>query len=135
MSTQTPQAGGHITAISYDNHLMTETAPTPDTAASAVRRALAAPLTKRAWAELGYTVTSFLLTVAAVTFIVPMLENGVFYTTAQGRVDPGLPGALGRDIWGEGACHTSMRRGYGARQRCRGAVGDTRRIRAVSEWR
>ena len=79
MSTQTPQAGGHITAISYDNHLMTETARAPETAASSVRRALAAPFTKRAWAELGYTVTSFLLAVAAVAFIVPMLENGIFW--------------------------------------------------------
>ena len=82
MSTQTPQAGGHITAIPYDNHLMTETARTPETAASSVRRALAAPFTKRAWAELGYTVTSFLLAVAAVTFIVPMLENGIFWAVS-----------------------------------------------------
>src|SRR5579863_378446 len=82
MSTQTPQAGGHSTVISYDNHLMTETDRTPGTAASSVRRALAAPFTKRAWAELGYTVTSFLLAVAAVTFIVPMLENGIFWAVS-----------------------------------------------------
>jgi signal transduction histidine kinase len=82
MSTKTPQAGGHITAIPYDNHLMTETARAPETAASSVRRALAAPFTKRAWAELGYTVTSFLLAVAAVTFLVPMLENGVFWAVS-----------------------------------------------------
>ena len=86
MSTQTPQAGGHITANSYDNHLMTETARTPETAASSVRRALAAPFTKRAWAELGYTVTSFLLAVAAVTFIVPMLENGIFWAVSTAPV-------------------------------------------------
>src|ERR1700685_3992113 len=76
MSTQTSQAGGHSTVISYDNHLMTETAETP---ASWLRRALGAPFTRRAWAEVGYTVTSFLLAVAAVTFIVPMLENGIFW--------------------------------------------------------
>jgi len=76
MSTQTSQADGHSTVISYDNHLMTETA---ETAASRVRRALQAPFTRRAWAEVGYTVTSFLLAVAAVTFIVPMLENGIFW--------------------------------------------------------
>ena len=76
MSTQTPQAGGHITAISYDNHLMTESAQTP---ASWLRRALVAPFTKRARAEVGYTVISFLLAVAAVAFIVPMLENGIFW--------------------------------------------------------
>jgi len=78
MNTQTPQAGGHFTAVPYDNHLMTETAETAETAASSLRRALAAPFTRRAWAELGYAVTSFLLAVAAVTFIVPMLENGFF---------------------------------------------------------
>src|SRR3984957_2007711 len=76
MSTQTPQVGGHSTVIPYDNHLMTESA---ESAASRLRRALAAPFTKRAWAEVGYTVTSFLLAVAAVTFIVPMLENGIFW--------------------------------------------------------
>jgi len=54
------------------------TAEKAETAASSVRRALAAPFTRRAWAELGYAVTSFLLAVAAVTFIVPMLENGIF---------------------------------------------------------
>jgi signal transduction histidine kinase len=79
MSTKTPQAGGHGTAISYDNHLMTETTETAETAASSLRRALVAPFTKRAWAEVGYTVTSFLLAVAAVAFIVPMLENGIFW--------------------------------------------------------
>src|ERR1700685_1963804 len=76
MSTQTSQAGGHSTVITYDNHLMTETAETP---ASWLRGALGAPFTRRAWAEVGYTVTSFLLAVAAVTFIVPMLENGIFW--------------------------------------------------------
>ncbi len=82
MSTQTPQAGGHITAISYDNHLMTETARAAQpaqTAASSVRRMLQAPFTRRAWAEVGYAITSFFLAVAAVTFIVPMLENGIFW--------------------------------------------------------
>jgi signal transduction histidine kinase len=83
MSTQTPQADGHSTVISYDNHLMTDTA---ETAASRVRRALQAPFTKRAWAEVGYTVTSFLLAVAAVTFIVPMLENGIFWAISTAPV-------------------------------------------------
>src|ERR1700728_3008842 len=76
MSTQTSQAGGHSTVISDDHHHITETAETP---ASWLRRALGAPFTRRAWAEVGYTVTSFLLAVAAVTFIVPMLENGIFW--------------------------------------------------------
>jgi hypothetical protein len=76
MSTQTPQAGGHITAISYDNHLMTETA---GPAASPMRHAMEAPFTKRAWNQLGHAVTSFLVAVAAVAFILPMLENGIFW--------------------------------------------------------
>jgi signal transduction histidine kinase len=76
MSTQTPQAGGHITAISYDNHLMAEV---PGTTASPVRHAMVAPFSRRAWNQLGHAVTSFLLAVAAVTFIVPMLENGIFW--------------------------------------------------------
>jgi len=76
MSTQTPQAGGHITAISYDNHLMAEV---PDTIASPVRHAMVAPFSRRAWNQLGHAVTSFLLAVGAVTFIVPTLENGIFW--------------------------------------------------------
>jgi signal transduction histidine kinase len=79
MSTQTPRAGGHITAIPYDNHLMTETAETASPAAAPLRRAMVAPFSKRAWAELSHAVTSFLLASAAVSFIVPMLENGLFW--------------------------------------------------------
>jgi signal transduction histidine kinase len=77
MSTQTPQAGGYITAVPYDNHLMTETAET--TTASPVRRAIEAPFARRTGSEFGHTVTSFLLALAAVAFIVPMLENGIFW--------------------------------------------------------
>ena len=89
MSTKTPQAGGHSTVIPYDNHLMTETAETAktaETAVSSVWHALQAPFTKRAWAELGYTVTSFFLSVVAVGFIVPMLENGVFWALSAAPV-------------------------------------------------
>jgi len=61
---------------------MTETAQTARTAgtpaAPPVRRAIEAPFTRRAWNQLGHSVTSLLLAVAAVAFIVPMLENGIF---------------------------------------------------------
>ena len=77
MSTQTPQAGGHSTVIPYDNHLMTENGETSRVARCGTRsrrRSPSAPGT-----EVGHTVTSFLLAVAAVAFIVPMLENGIFW--------------------------------------------------------
>jgi signal transduction histidine kinase len=76
MSAKTPQAGGHGTVLPYDNHLMTETA---ETSASPLWHAIEAPFTKRAWNQLGHTVTSFLLAVVAVTFVVPMLHNGYFW--------------------------------------------------------
>lgn len=85
MSTKTPHAGGHIAAIPYDNHLMTETAATAGTAgtagtaASPLRRAIEAPFSKRAWSELGHTLSSFLLAAFAFAVIVPMLENGLFW--------------------------------------------------------
>ena len=87
MSTKTPQAGGHVTAIPYDNHLMTETAETAGSAATAaepttaspLRRAIQASFTRRGGMEFSHTVTSFLLALAAVAFIVPMLGNGIFW--------------------------------------------------------
>jgi signal transduction histidine kinase len=79
MSAQTPPAGGHSTGIPYDNHLMTETAGTATRAAFPLRRMLAAPFSKRAWAELGHALTSYLLAASAFVVIVPMLENPLFW--------------------------------------------------------
>jgi hypothetical protein len=49
------------------------------TAVVSVRRALTAPFTKRAWAQLGYTLVTFPLAIVAFAFMVPMLENGLFW--------------------------------------------------------
>jgi signal transduction histidine kinase len=80
MRTQTPAADGHSTVITYDNHLMTESAASP------LRRVIEAPFTKRAWTELGHALATFPLAVAAVAFIVPMLENGIFWGISAGIV-------------------------------------------------
>jgi signal transduction histidine kinase len=76
MRTQTPARGGHGTVITYDNHLMTESASSP------LRRVIEAPFTRRAWTELGYTLASFPLALAAVAFFVPMLENGLLWAVS-----------------------------------------------------
>jgi signal transduction histidine kinase len=80
MRTQTPAPGGHSTVITYDNHLMTESAASP------LRRVIEAPFTRRAWTELGHTLASFPLAVAAVAFIVPLLENGIFWAVSTAGV-------------------------------------------------
>jgi signal transduction histidine kinase len=76
MNTRTRTAGGHSTVITYDNHIMTESATSP------LRRVIEAPFTRRAWTELGYTLASFPLAVAAVAFLVPMLENGLLWAVS-----------------------------------------------------
>jgi signal transduction histidine kinase len=73
-------AGGHSAAILNDNHIMTESAVSP------LKGALKAPFTKRAWAELGYTLVTLPLAFAAVAFIVPMLANGLFWAISAAGV-------------------------------------------------
>lgn len=73
MNTQTNSADGHSTVITYDNQLMTESAPAP------LRRVIETPFTRRAWSELGHILVTFPLAAAAVAFIVPMLENGILW--------------------------------------------------------
>ncbi|MGH3216267.1 MAG: sensor histidine kinase [Trebonia sp.] len=46
---------------------------------SPVRRALTAPFTRRAWAELGYAVVSFPLALVAFVFSFVTLHNGIFW--------------------------------------------------------
>ena len=65
--------GGHSTVVMTDNRIMTGSAASP------LRHALQAPFTRRAWAELGYTLVTVPLACAAVAFFVPMLENGIFW--------------------------------------------------------
>jgi signal transduction histidine kinase len=80
MNTQRRSAGGHGTVITYDNQLMTESAPAP------LRRVIETPFTRRAWSELGHILVSFPLAAAAVAFIVPMLENGLLWGLSAGPV-------------------------------------------------
>jgi len=57
-----------------------------ESAASPLRRVIEAPFTKRAWSELGHTLATFPVAVAAVAFIVPMLENGLLWGISAGLV-------------------------------------------------
>ena len=49
---------------------------------SPLRRILCAPFTRRAWAELAYSVVSALLDVGALVFIVPFLANGALWAAS-----------------------------------------------------
>jgi signal transduction histidine kinase len=73
MKREVAIAGSHSAAIMNDNRNMTESAASP------FSRVLKGPFTRRAWAELAYTLRSFPLAIVAVAFIVPMLENGPFW--------------------------------------------------------
>ena len=73
MRTQTKSAGGHSTVITYDNHIMTESAASP------LRRVIEAPFTRRAWNEVGYALASLALAIAALAFIVVFLVNGILW--------------------------------------------------------
>jgi signal transduction histidine kinase len=97
MRTQTPAADDHSTVITYDNHLMNEQAASPP------RHVIEAPFTKRAWTELGHALVSFPLTIAAVVFIVPMLENGLLWaiSTAGVRKLGAVARSLARALLGE----------------------------------
>jgi signal transduction histidine kinase len=74
MKREIATADGRSAAIMNDNRIMTRSAASP------FWRALKAPFTRRAWAELAYTLRSFPLAIVAVAFIVPMLENGPFWS-------------------------------------------------------
>jgi signal transduction histidine kinase len=72
-------AGGHRTVIVYDNHLMTRSA------APLLLRLLKAPFTRRAWAELGYTLAGVPLAIAGFVYTVAGLGNGPLWAvTAPG---------------------------------------------------
>jgi signal transduction histidine kinase len=80
MRTQTKPSGGHSTVITYDNHLMTESPASP------LRHVIEAPFTRRAWAELGYTLVGFPLAIAAIAFIVPTLAGGGLWALSTDSV-------------------------------------------------
>lgn len=60
----------------YDNQHMTGQAAVPLT------RILKAPFTRRAWAELAYTLVTFPLALASVTFALPTLYNGILWAVS-----------------------------------------------------
>jgi signal transduction histidine kinase len=97
MKTQTRVTGGHSTVITYDNQVMAESASSP------LRRVVEAPFTQRAWAELGYTLASFWLGLAAVAFTIPMLVNGVLWAVSADPVRwfARLARILARELLGE----------------------------------
>jgi signal transduction histidine kinase len=97
MRTQTKSAGGHSTVITYDNHIMTESAASP------LRRVIEAPLTRRAWSEVGHAFASFALTIAALAFIVPMLASGILWaaSTTIVRKYGAVARSLARELLGE----------------------------------
>ena len=59
-----------------DNLTMTGPSSSP------LLRILRAPFTRRAWAELAYSIVSALLDVGALVFIVPMLFNGALWAAS-----------------------------------------------------
>jgi signal transduction histidine kinase len=63
-------AGGHSAAIVNDNLIMTGSAASP------LRRLLQAPFTRRAWTELGYTLATLPLALAAFAFTVILIPPG-----------------------------------------------------------
>jgi signal transduction histidine kinase len=76
MRTRTLPADGHTAVITYDNQLMTEQAASP------WRHVIEAPFTRRPWAELGHLLASLPVAASAVAFLVPMLENGIFWAVS-----------------------------------------------------
>jgi signal transduction histidine kinase len=67
---------GHSTAIMGDNHIMTASAGSP------LRRIVHAPFTRRAWAELAYSIVSFPLAVGAFVFTVAMLTMVILWSAS-----------------------------------------------------
>jgi len=76
MKRQIRAAGGHNTVIVHDNHIMARPAESP------LRGVLQAPFTKRALAELRYTLVTLPLALAAVAFTVPMLASGPLWAVS-----------------------------------------------------
>jgi len=76
---RTPASGDGAAKIS-DNHTMAGLTSSP------LRRAVTAPFTRRAWADLAYAVVSFPLAMAAFAFSLVMLENGIFWAVSAPAV-------------------------------------------------
>jgi hypothetical protein len=87
----------------YDNLIMTGPAGTGRRTASPVLRGLAAPVSKRAWAEIRYTFLTLPLALAGVAFTVLMIENGLFWAASVAglRKLNATARHLGRELIGE----------------------------------
>ncbi len=73
-----------ITANDFISDNLTMTGPDQDSR-SPLRRILRAPFTRRTWDELAYSVSSLLLAVGALLFIVPTLANGAAVGAVRAR--------------------------------------------------
>jgi signal transduction histidine kinase len=100
MNMKTTPAGGHITAITYDNHIMAESA---QSAVSPLRHVIEAPFTRRAWAELGHILVSFPVAATAVAFMTPMLHDGALWAVSASvlRRYGAVARYLARELLGE----------------------------------
>ncbi|MGH3177341.1 MAG: sensor histidine kinase [Streptosporangiaceae bacterium] len=70
-----------ITAKDFISDNLTMTGPDQGSS-SLLRRILGAPFSRRTWNELAYSVSSLLLTVGALMFIVPTLANGLLWAAS-----------------------------------------------------
>ena len=87
-----------ITANDFISDNLTMTGPDQGSS-SPLRRILRAPFTRRTWDELAYSVSSLLLALGALIFIVPTLANGLLWALSA----PGVRklGAASRFLAGE----------------------------------
>jgi signal transduction histidine kinase len=76
MNKSLATAGGYHATIMYDNHFMNRPP------ASQLVRLLRAPFTRRAWAELLYSVVTFPLAVAGFVFTVAGIGNGLLWAAS-----------------------------------------------------
>jgi hypothetical protein len=91
-----------ITANDFISDNLTMTGPDQGSS-SPLRRILRAPFTRRTWDELAYSVSSLLLALGALIFIVPTLVNGLLWAlSAPGVRNLGAAGRfLARELLGE----------------------------------
>ena len=90
-------AGGHSAAILNDNLIMTGSAASP------LRHVLKAPFTKRARAELGYTLATLPIAFAAVVYTVVMIGNGLLWAVSAAGLRKFAAGSrfYARELLGE----------------------------------
>jgi signal transduction histidine kinase len=97
MTRKIVSAHGHHTMIMDDNLIMTGPVLAP------ARSTLVARLFKRTWAELGYTLVTLPLVIAAFSYILLMIENGLLWAVSASGVRTFGAGSrlLARNLLGE----------------------------------